>query len=315
MCSMSIHNKDESSSSLDIKRLQSTIMTQLVGSIAGMQHIDELLQRLAFAIVQRFGVQLTQFWTNQINDKGQTTIQLRTLVRQDPSLPEHIVVNDHIAKVTVQRASERSSSQIQPVESVFSPFQSSTLKRYGLHYCISYFLARNVLLPPPSKVLSPGSVPSLFAMTTWIFLQYNPHWELAPTIGTILEQAATIAASHGLLLPVTAQPDPLPAPAISSQQEVIFVLAELIPQRRQDDHLLLSSNPFASPPVISDKKAARLYAAINGRSSVADLCKATNMEMEEVYVALQILLSQQRIEMYNPTNGQLVNASRLFRRQ
>lgn len=73
---------------------------------------------------------------------------------------------------------------------------------------------------------------------------------------------------------------------------------------------MMSSNPFASPIVISDKQARRLHAAIDGHKSVGDLCNSLGMELHEALAALQVLLTQRRIELYEP-NGRLLDAAHL----
>src|SRR5690349_11175657 len=103
------------------------ILTQLVMASATMHRVDELLQQLASGIVHHFGVPLAQCWMHQMNDAGQPTIQLGALVRQDPSLPEHVVANEYMTRMALHMASEQHVSQTQPVETIFSPFQSSLL--------------------------------------------------------------------------------------------------------------------------------------------------------------------------------------------
>jgi hypothetical protein len=107
--------------------------------------------------------------------------------------------------------------------------------------------------------------------------------------------AASVSTGPSISYPVSPQP---------MLQRVLFPLEQHIPRRKQDANLLLSENPFAGKASISDKKARRLHAMIDGRTNVADLASATGMNAKEIYIALQILLDQQRIELYDP-NGQL----------
>ena len=74
----------------------------------------------------------------------------------------------------------------------------------------------------------------------------------------------------------------------------------------------MATNPFASTAAIVDVRARRLYAAIDGRSTVSDLCRSTGMAMGEAAVALQILLKQQRIEVYDPA-GRPMKAALFFK--
>jgi len=104
--------------------------------------------------------------------------------------------------------------------------------------------------------------------------------------------------------PLQATPPPVqvtsPPPVQAVQRETVFTLEQLIPRRRQDADLLLSDNPFSGAAIISDKKARRVHAAIDGRTNVTNLSAVIGMNMKEVYVALQLLLSQNRIELYEP---------------
>ncbi|HEY4388911.1 MAG TPA: hypothetical protein VGN34_31055, partial [Ktedonobacteraceae bacterium] len=68
-------------------------MAQLFQIAANARHVDEVFQWLAYAIVDHFDIQVIQFWTSHINTAGNLSIQLRTTVRQDASLPENVVVN------------------------------------------------------------------------------------------------------------------------------------------------------------------------------------------------------------------------------
>jgi predicted ArsR family transcriptional regulator len=76
---------------------------------------------------------------------------------------------------------------------------------------------------------------------------------------------------------------------------------------------MLSSNPFASPVTISDKQALRLYQAIDGRKTVAELCSSIGMTINEVRTALQTLLNSQRIEIYT-AEGRPADTGLLFKK-
>jgi hypothetical protein len=295
----------------ELSQQRVAIVAQMLRATATMRNIDELFQWLAYAIVHRFDVQLTQFWTNQVNPAGRLALQLRSMVYQDSSLPEQIVVNDQIAMTAQRMANERHIYTPQPVESIFTQYQTILLKRYGLNYFAGYFIRGNVLLPPPSNAFSTEKPPVLFAMATLLFFRKSPHGDLVPAIGAILEQAVAVAGNYGLLLPVAATPSQSFASQTSPRQEPLPALAELIPRRKTDSNQLLSNNPFASSSVISNKQARRLHAAIDGRTNVANLCEVTGMDMKEVYAALQTLLTLHRIEVYEP-GGRLVNASLLL---
>jgi len=72
---------------------------------------------------------------------------------------------------------------------------------------------------------------------------------------------------------------------------------------------LLRSNPLSI--VIMDRQARMLYAAIDGRKAVEALCIATQMSLEDATRALQILLSQRRIQLREP-GGPIANSAQSF---
>jgi len=74
------------------------------------------------------------------------------------------------------------------------------------------------------------------------------------------------------------------------------------------------SNPLDISVVIPDKHARRLYAAIDGRKTVDELCSITHLDLKEVHRALQILLAQHRIQLYT-TDGKQVDSLLLLNEQ
>ncbi|MEO8970281.1 MAG: hypothetical protein ABI406_01635 [Ktedonobacteraceae bacterium] len=305
----------DNSSAQDISRQQVTIVTQLYRTVPSIHHIDELFQWLAYAFVQRFDVQLVQFWMNYVNQFGQPAFQLRTAVSLDPSLPQQIAANDQVAFLAQRIASERRRYNPQLVDSIFPYYQANILRRFGLIYCSGFHMSSNTLMAPLITPFSQEPSSTLFAMSTLLFFRQTPHIDVLPSIAHIMEQAVGIAGNRSLLLPAHA--DQLRTPQAQVQipaplvEEVRLSLAELVPRRKQDDSVMLSSNPFASATIITDKQARRLYAAIDGHVTVADICDTTGMNIKEVGEALQKLLAQQRVELHDP-EGHPVNASFYF---
>src|SRR6202011_2194959 len=138
------------SSQTNLGRGQSLVSTQLLKAATNMRHIDELFLWIAHTIVQNFDVQIVQFWATQLTRTDQYFIQLRTMVRQDTTLPQQIVTNNQVIAVAERILSERRNYLLQPLGSIFSSYQTSLLARYGLNHFFSYFLSSNTLLPPPS---------------------------------------------------------------------------------------------------------------------------------------------------------------------
>lgn len=79
----------------------------------------------------------------------------------------------------------------------------------------------------------------------------------------------------------------------------------LVPRQTLSQDAMQASNPFASGPVIKDRKARRLLSEIDGRRTVTGLATATGLSTEEVIKALSILLKAHCIQLYN-VQGQLV---------
>lgn len=301
---MDMYRGGDSPSSVDIGRQQKVMLAHLFKVAQAMEQIDQLLQWLAASTIQHFRVQLVQLWTTQVDAMGLLTLQLRTQARQDQTLPEQAVANNDLALLAQRMAGEQRVYSAQAVESLFSRYRATLLKRYGLNYCAGSFTDAPALLPP---VGGQAGIPVPFAMTTLIFTQDQPQPNLMPAISSIVNQAIIVAAHKSMLLPTN--PIQQASPSQPLQQETLS-LTELIPRHRQDADMLLLNNPFSSSAVIADKRARRLYTVIDGHANIAALCRSTGLNVKEVYTALRLLLNQKRIDLYEP-NGQLANTDLL----
>jgi len=96
-------------------------------------------------------------------------------------------------------------------------------------------------------------------------------------------------------------------PSFSSipQQSPLPPLAELIPRRVVNQGAMRTRNPFALSPVIEDKQARQLYAAIDGRRTLAELAAVIGLEAKAVTRPLRLLLKESCIQIYDAA-GQLV---------
>ena len=63
--------------------------------------------------------------------------------------------------------------------------------------------------------------------------------------------------------------------------------------------------------IIADAHASQLYAAIDGRKTIAELATVTELEIKEILRALDVLLKENSIQIYNLT-GQLVENTQLL---
>ena len=276
-----------------------TIFKQLQQAIEAMHRPEEMFQWLASVIVQRFDVSIVQVWTCESGWPGQLSAQLRAMACQDSSQPAY-VVSEKVAMTVEHISREQHISPPQPVEQVFPHYLASLLKRYGLSYCAYCLIDRDVRFAPVGYALPHEGTATGLTFIALLFLRTYPRQDFISTISIILEQAIVTAENHRLLLPVAANSGRLVGPQEALSQEPLPALPGLIPRLKQDAGLLLSSNPFASPVTISDKQARRLYEAIDGRKTLAELCSSTGMTLKEAYTALQTLLTLQCIEIYTP---------------
>ena len=283
------------------------IIPQLLQAATGMRHIDELLLWLASAVVQRLDIQVVQFWANQASPTGQLSLGLRTNINEDSSLPQAVVYNPQVAAVVEKAVNMHQHIPLQPMNSVFSPHQANLFLRYGLRYCLGYFLSIDALLPPAQTVPSYRGRATPCTMFVLLALHHDPSKELFATLEPMFEQAILIAARRGFLLAAPAQSmrstvdtdhnihTPYP------QQLVSPSLSRLIPRRINKTEAMKSDNPFtavAPNPVIKDRTALRLYQAIDGNRTIADLAAMTRLKEQDVLIVLQTLLKQKLVQLF-----------------
>jgi hypothetical protein len=278
------------------------IFTQLRQVIESMHQPEQVFQWLGSVIVQSFDVSIVQFWTARKVWSGYPSAQLRAMTAHDPSQPAYLI-GEKVAVTVEEIARRQPDSFSQPVERLFPQYLASLLKRYGLNYCTCCLANRNVRFPPGQQTLPHASASTELTFLALLFQSYYPHQDLISTMSIILEQAIVVAESRGLLIPGTADPASLSLSQRVSSDGPPTALHGLVPRKKQDARLLLSSNPFATPVVISDKQAHRLYEAIDGHKTVADLCRNTGMTIQEAYEAIQKLLSLQYIDVFTSEGG------------
>lgn len=178
------------------------------------------------------------------------------------------------------------------------------LQRYGLSYCC-YYVAEKVVRFAAAEYTASQRETGL-TLITLLFLRQPPGQNLVTTTGIILEQAIILAENRHLLLPAGSGPLATPQDALAHESP-----PDLVPRRKQDANLMLSSNPFSRTIAIADKQAHRLYEAIDGRLTLNQLCGRTGMTLPEAQKALRELLRLQCIEIYSP-EGQPVDVHVLF---
>jgi hypothetical protein len=287
---------------------QLVIITQLLQIVTNMQHIDELFLWLSHSIGQRMNIPVLQLWTNQAHTSGQSSVELRVMASQHPSLPPHVVNSAQVVEVVQGLLNERHGIRSQPVGNVFLLPQADILTRYNLHYWESTFFSNNALLPPTSNNISSGAIPTPLAMIASLFTYQPSNVNLLATVTRILEYALSIAKNRGLLLDVATSPFSFSAGSLKDQaQPQHYDLTDLIPHRAQSIETMQVNNPLASAVVISDKQARQLYAHINGKRSVAQLMEKAQMDQLEFTSAMHFLLKQKFIRLHDP-RGKLVDS-------
>jgi CheY-like chemotaxis protein len=92
------------------------------------------------------------------------------------------------------------------------------------------------------------------------------------------------------------------------QESVPPALLELMPRRVSNQVAMRTSSPFARTPAIEDDRAYRLYVAIDGRKTLAELAAVTGLEAKTVTGAIRALLKENRVRMYDAA-GQPVEST------
>jgi hypothetical protein len=287
-----------------------TIFTQLKQAIETMHQPEELFQWLASVIMQRFDVSIVQLWSFENRLPVQPSTQLLAMASQYPVQPLH-VINEKVAITVGQISGGQRISYSQPVEQMFPSYVASLLKRYGLGYCAYCVIDRNAPSLTSGNAYSQQSTPAGFMCIALLFLRQNVDQDLVSTISVMLEQALMIAESRHLFLPAVANSHFSSPDQGIITQEIPPALPDLIPRRKQDGGLMLSSNPFANPLAITDKQALRFYEAIDSRKTVAELCRSIGMSLKEAQQCLQKLLRLRQIEIYT-LDGWPVDSALLF---
>ena len=291
---------------LSAGKLRMAVASELLRAIREMGHVDELLQQLSLIIVQRFGVQVAQIWVAQADSQGQYSMKLQALSSQDNSLPHRVALSKPFADLAGEIRNWQTELALSLIGNVFSSFQAALLQRYGLYYCFADYV--NSKGQSPASGASPGgqAPPMSLEAVALLFFSQPPHPDMQKSIRYILRLSIQLAESNGLLLSPTGKQSNVQGYKIQTPQKSLMALSELVPHRKRDTRLMTTSSPLSDSIVISDKKARRLYTAIDGRNNVNDLCAIVHLDVNEVSLALQLLLAKQHIELYDPS-GQIVD--------
>ena len=272
---------------------QLVIITRLLEVVEMMQNMDELFAWLADTIMQRMDVQVVQFWAMQNYSSGRVGYELRTTAQQSTSIPQHVVLNQPLADMVEHLLNKRQSVTPRSVSAIFPPYFGNLLMRYNLNYWACQFMGNSILLAPANNDFSREKVATPLTMAITIFSQRTPSSRLLPTISHILEHTLAIARSHGLL---TISPNVERGLALKSRQE--NQMSEFIPCRTQTVIATKRNTLTESETLIQDKNARRLYLEIDEKKSIGELAYTTQLNIQEFYAALCLLLAQKRIQLF-----------------
>lgn len=298
--------EDMNSHQIDNGYQQLAIITQLLQMSGNMRHIDEMFLWLSHCIGQRLNIDVLQLWSYQNHTTGQYSAELRVTASQNTWFPLQVVNNAQVAEVVRDVFTQESGVSPQSVRSIFPLPQADLLTRYNLHYWACLFLKSNTLLPPPmSTDSSDRAIPTPLTMVISLFTEQELNPNLLPTISHILEHALSIARNRGLLSnavkPTFSNPADYP---VQSRQ---FMLNDLIPRWRQSIEMMQANNPLANTAPITDKSARQLYFAIDGKKNITALANIFQFDQHELHSALQFLLEQKLIQLYDP-NGKAIDS-------
>jgi hypothetical protein len=286
--------------------LKQTILAQL-SQATTMQHIDDVFLWLTHTVVNNFGAQVAQVWAMQATTMGQFFPQLRSVMCQDLSLSQNIVVNTHVAALAGHMLKTHRDIQLHPVEASFTQYLALLLKRHGLHYCAGAFVGREMLLPPPRMSTSGRKIATPLSAGLLLFFQQLPQPDVLSVVGDILAQALVIAGSRGLLSS-DARPRLIPQPDTESrpqEQPSLPAPYELIACRVEDP----MSNPISAATALPEEQMRRVYAVINDKRNMAEIARLTGLDLRDVFLIVRKLAAIQRIQVYDATERRIEDLS------
>jgi len=268
-----------------------------------MSDSNELFRWFVDIIIQQVEIQVVQLWTCRA-DASELTV--RAFAYRDASLARNVFLSAPVTAMIEHIVEQRADIAPQAVQAIFSTHFANLLRRHSLNYAAGYGVREELCLPVKDTLRATELVPTPQRMVLLLFLS-APLQISFSEICTLLQQALMMAERCHLLyvpqaLPATEEPPPGAA---------FTHLEAYIPCRTAD----VSSNPLALTIAIADKNARSLYAAIDDQKTVAELAATTRLTLEEICKALQFLLAQKRIQVYESGGrGRLANTT-LFTRQ
>jgi hypothetical protein len=273
------------------------LIAQLMRSITQMRHVDEVFVWLSNALVRYLDLPVVQFWTTEVGKTGQSQAELRALTTQNASLPQDMYLNNQVLAVVERLFHDKYSVMSFPIGDLFPPSQASLFAVYDLHYWAGYFLDSDSVFSSTdtAEVSAQKSIPLVVAVS--LFTEAPLSADQMRAISFVLKQAMRIIINRRFRTFQNSLKTTKEHPGKSGS----ITLADIVPTRSQDLQLLQSINPFAHASIIAHKKARRLYSAVDGYRSGAELAQITHLTHNELIEALRYLFQQHKIEFYTLT--------------
>ena len=270
------------------------LIAQLMRNVAQMRHVDEVFVWLSNALVRYLDLPVVQFWMTEADNKEHFRGELRAVATMNGLIPQEMHLNNQVLDMVEHLFHTRRSVRSLPIQGLFSPLQVSLFTVYDLHYWAGYFLDSDALFTPTRTAAVSKPISTSFTVIVSLFTEVPLSADQTRAIHFILKQAMRIIVNRKLL---TIQ-EPLETARQHTAKEPSIALVDIIPTRSQDVRQFQAANPFAHASIIADRKARRLYSAVDGYRSVAALAQVTGFAQKELIEALRYLSRHQKIEFY-----------------
>ena len=280
------------------------LIAQLMQRIPTLHHTDEALHYMADSMVHHLDLLAVQIYVQQkgANEQMQTRLRASAGAR---FLDSTLLSSPWLIVRTTQTVSrlmqQRQSASSLPIERLFSSSQAALLGQSRIHFWSGYFVSNTMLLPSATPSASSADTATPLTMVVSLFTAQPLSAKLARAIGFVTDQSLRVMDNHGLFSSSNNTP-----PADSK-----LSFSGLVPRRIQHADQFQAGNPFAFAPVISDKYARQLYAAIDGRKNLSQIARTMPFDQQTFMKHLYYLYTQKYIQFYT-MQGTLVEPSSLF---
>jgi hypothetical protein len=274
------------------------LVSQLMPLVANMYHIDELLVWLASMMVERLGIVSTQVWSIQAYSTEQMRSKLRASTSQHAFQASQVVESAEVRVFVERMLRDQRGLLSVPVTRMFSQYQANIFAQQDCLYWTTYFLSKEVLLPPPQKNPERDEIATPLQMIFSFFTSKPLQASDARTISFLIEQSFRIAISRGLLTKVSAK----------AKKVNQLALDYLIPERIEDNEIEQGENPFNSAVVIPEKISRQMYSLLDGKKNVGELTTLLHVNRKEMGEMLQVLLAKGYIRV-REAGGNIVDVA------